>query len=228
MSPFLAWWVMPHYAITLARVCNREAGLRLLDVGTGNHSPSWIRRAVPACRCEGVAAEPWALDRRDEACLEKLHRLDAGAPGALASLPGPYDGIVFSHILEHVASPLDVVRAGAELVRPGGFMLIETPAPRSLSLPRLASGRWGFRGCLNFRDDETHREIVDLAAAARLLESLNWRVEGPRPSRAWRRIIAFPVLAAGCLVVKGFVPASLLWDVTGFASYLVGRRPITV
>jgi hypothetical protein len=36
--------------------------------------------------------------------------------------------------------------------------------------------------------------------------------------------VLLPAYALAGLVLRGYVPASVVWDVTGFAEYLVARR----
>jgi len=128
-----------------------------------------------------------------------------------------YDAVICSHILEHLRSPYTVALALAQKLKPGGILYIEVPSQRSLTLPKAEHGWLFFRGCLNFRDDETHRELVDVDRVAMELRDLGLQVAGPKNRRMWRRVLLFPFYCVGCLLTKGFVPASVLWDVTGFA-----------
>src|SRR5262249_23434042 len=95
---------------------------------------------------------------------------------------------------------------------------------RSLGLPRARDGWFGIKGVLNFRDDATHREMVDLSRLRATLEAKGFRVSPPRYRRLWRRCLLLPAYALAALVLRGYVPASVVWDVTGFAQYVVARR----
>jgi SAM-dependent methyltransferase len=46
---------------------------------------------------------------------------------ASAALAGGFDAVVFQHSLEHVAEPIDDLRAARELLRPGGILLVSLP-----------------------------------------------------------------------------------------------------
>lgn len=50
-------------------------------------------------------------------------------PGTLppAAKEGTYDGIIMSHVIEHVLSPVDVLTDVARFLAPGGVVCIETP-----------------------------------------------------------------------------------------------------
>lgn len=54
---------------------------------------------------------------------------------------GPFDAVVMLNVLEHLPDPQGVERRLAELVRPGGMVLIETWNAASL-VARLQGGRW--------------------------------------------------------------------------------------
>jgi len=105
------------------------AGKRALDVGCGGG----ILAEAMARRCHDVtgidlAAKPLGVAR--------LHALEAGvdnlvyreiATEALAQeQPGAFDVVTCMEMLEHVPDPAAVVRACAELARPGGWVFFST------------------------------------------------------------------------------------------------------
>ena len=101
----------------------------ILDVGCGGGilSESMARRAAHVTGID-LAAKPLGVAR--------LHALESGvsnvdyrevATEALAAeQPGTYDVVTCMEMLEHVPDPAAVVRACAQLVRPGGWVFFST------------------------------------------------------------------------------------------------------
>lgn len=61
----------------------------------------------------------------------------AAYQGSAEELPpelarGSYDGVVFSHVLEHISEPKLALSAAVQLLRPGGLLFIEVPNNGSL------------------------------------------------------------------------------------------------
>jgi hypothetical protein len=94
-------------------------------------------------------------------------------------------------------------------------------------MPRAAKGWFGVKGCLNFHDDPTHRSIVSLPRVKTLLAERGFQVERIRSRFLWRRILLLPAYLLAGLVLRGYIPASVVWDVTGFAQSLVAQRIVS-
>lgn len=219
------WLTYPHRLAFIRGKLPAKGGV-ILDVGCGNHSPRITKRYLPACTYHGIHDSRWNLDEADDRALDELFVLDLNVPGSLTAVrDDAYDAVICSHILEHISEPGRVLQELAGKVKCGGVLYVETPSERSLRLPRADRGWLVFRGCLNFDDDETHKELVEPEEMAVVLRDMGFLVDGPRDRRMWRRVLLFPFYCVGCLLFKGFVPASVLWDVTGFAKYLVALRP---
>ena len=105
------------------------AGKRVLDIGCGGGilSDSMARKG----------AEVLGIDLSTKALkVAQLHALEAGTAGvsyrevsaeALArEQPGSFDVVTCMEMLEHVPDPASVVRACAELVKPGGWVFFST------------------------------------------------------------------------------------------------------
>ena len=102
---------------------------RLLDVGSGRGDL-------------GVTLHEWdvtGLEPSPDACAEALARGVATVQGTLttATVQGPFDVLVFQHSLEHVAEPLDDLRAARGLLSAGGLVLISLPNFGSWQARRL-------------------------------------------------------------------------------------------
>jgi 2-polyprenyl-3-methyl-5-hydroxy-6-metoxy-1,4-benzoquinol methylase len=225
-SAVRAWLEVPHRFV-FARNHLARPGARVLDVGCGNHSPSITKKYFPACSYTGLDREPWNVDELDHRLMDEYIQGDLESPGCLATVPnGAFDVVICSHVLEHIDDPIDTASQLAAKLKPSGLMYIETPAKISLRLPHAAEGWMGVRGCLNFRDDETHKALVDLSMLARRLRAEGFRVSHVRRRFLWRRVLLLPGYVAAGLLMRGYIPASVVWDVTGFAQFaLVGGKP---
>lgn len=112
---------------------------RLLDVGCGNGRwAAWIRDNLPHWQVEGV-------EINSHAALEARRRFGLDVHiGDLEelSLPlGRYDMISFWHSLEHMPSPSAALGAAHCLLRPGGWIGVESPDIDSWEF-RLAQDSW--------------------------------------------------------------------------------------
>lgn len=112
----------------IASQCRLD-GARVVDVGCGGGilSDSMARRG----------AEVLGIDLSEKPLkVAQLHALEAGTPNVryrlvpvealAAEQPGLVDVVTCMEMLEHVPDPASVVRACAELVRPGGMVFFST------------------------------------------------------------------------------------------------------
>ena len=112
-------------------------GKKLLDVGAGDGKfLHFMRNAGFECRgtttsqrSARAAKELFGLD------LDLAETLD-GQLGA-----GPFDLLTYWHVFEHLEDPPAHERLWPELVRPGGYIVIEVPNVRSLGA-RLCYASW--------------------------------------------------------------------------------------
>jgi SAM-dependent methyltransferase len=100
----------------------RDDVLRVLDIGCGDgYSLTLIKAIFPSAVTHGVEVNPEAAAR-----ASGEHRIFVGDFFSL-DLPGPYDLIVSSHVVEHVADPVLFMQRVRELLTPGGIAIIDTP-----------------------------------------------------------------------------------------------------
>ncbi len=219
------WFEFPH-RLAAVEGALRRPGSVLLDVGCGNHSPSITKRHLPHVEYHGIDRENWNRDETDEAAIDRFFSLSIEDAQALATVPDDtYDAVICSHVLEHLHDPAPAAKALARKLRPDGVAYFEVPSRRSLNLPKAEHGWMGIKGCLNFFDDPTHTDWVDLADVADQLRAEGYRVTGPFPRRMRRRLALLPLYAAAGVAMRGYIPASIVWDAVGFADAILVRRP---
>jgi SAM-dependent methyltransferase len=146
----------------------KSGPLRLLDVGCADgRLLDWYRSSPAGARLETHGIE---LDGRAAAIARRRgHRVVEGRFEVDEELePGSFDLILAYHVIEHVADPLAFARRAAELLSPGGLLVVATPNWDSPDARRLA-GRWGGNHTprhWTLYDERTLRDLserVDLA-----------------------------------------------------------------
>ncbi|MCO4769966.1 MAG: methyltransferase domain-containing protein [Deltaproteobacteria bacterium] len=219
------WFEYPHRLRAVEHALKRP-GAVLLDVGCGNHSPSITKRHFPEVTYHGIDQENWNRDERDAEAIDRFFSVNIEDAEALASVEdGAYDALICSHVLEHLVDPVAAAAALVAKLKPSGVAYFEVPSRASLDLPKAEHGWMGVKGCLNFWDDPTHTEFVDIRDVAARLRQEGCTVTGPFPRRMKRRLALLPVYAATGIVLRGYVPASVLWDATGFAEGILVTPP---
>jgi 2-polyprenyl-6-hydroxyphenyl methylase / 3-demethylubiquinone-9 3-methyltransferase len=103
-------------------------GARVLDVGCG---AGLLSEALA-----GEGAEVTALDLSPELIdVAKLHLLESGrqvdyrlvsVEDLAAQMPGAFDAVTCMEMLEHVPDPGSILRACADLLKPGGMLFVST------------------------------------------------------------------------------------------------------
>lgn len=142
------WGARDHVGYTVAYGQRRDATLALLDEALAPGATVLDLAAAQGNFSLAMARRGWAVTWNDlRAELEGYVRLKAGAL-PLAYAPGnafelafarPFDAVLATEVIEHVAHPDDFLRRCAALVRPGGCIVVSTPngAYARNTLPRF-------------------------------------------------------------------------------------------
>jgi SAM-dependent methyltransferase len=130
------------------------------------------------------------------------------------------DAITCMHLVEHMHDIDWLMQESARLLKPGARMYIETPHPKSLSLPSLKRTPVNFT--FNFYDDPTHVRVVDIDTLDQAVRRAGLEVVVSGISRNWVFAASYPILF--------FLPASrqkytarIHW--LGWSAYLIAARP---
>ena len=121
-------------------------GQTLLDLGCGNGD------FLPAAReagwtVRGIDPDLQAMEVTRQRGLDaRVSSLDA-----LASLPERFDAITLSHVLEHLHDPAQTLADIHRLLRPGGWLYIDTP-----NIDSRGAARWG----VHWRGLDAPRHLV--------------------------------------------------------------------
>ncbi len=123
-----------------------KAGNRLLDIGCGNGD--FLARAKNAgWEVQGVETDRKAV----EVARKRGVVVHLDLPDALKGQYGSFDGITLSHVIEHIHDPQGLLRECHKLLKPGGWLWVETP-----NIDSLGSRRFG----KNWRGLEPPRHLV--------------------------------------------------------------------
>jgi 2-polyprenyl-3-methyl-5-hydroxy-6-metoxy-1,4-benzoquinol methylase len=104
-----------------------EQGRHLLDIGCG--SGDFLLRAKSAgWQVIGLDFDPKAV----EVAANKGLNVKLCRPDALDENSSQFDAITMAHVIEHVHNPLQMLKSCYHLLKPGGFLWIETPNLNSM------------------------------------------------------------------------------------------------
>jgi SAM-dependent methyltransferase len=184
---------------TLELLGQPQRDTRILEVGCG--SGEFLLRAagVPRVAAVGLDTEPTSVARCRSRGLE-AHCATLDDYATRADATRRFDWVVAFHCLEHVASPLELVRSMRSLLARGGSLLISTPlSPMSyenlwfdpLNHPPHHLTRWSAEGLVRLarRLDMTATVFMPSAGTAigRALRAQWMRGHGIRPySSRWQ------------------------------------------
>jgi SAM-dependent methyltransferase len=136
---------------------------RLLDVGAGSGGLAFWRGYLPPVRSD---LSMFAVDMKQGEYFDQYQgfqvcNLDTEP---ISFDDEAFEGVLASHVLEHVQDPAGLVRQFANKLRRGGVCYLEVPSWHTKELPkREAFADLGWPMTIsNFFDDCTHRETFQL------------------------------------------------------------------
>lgn len=139
LGRILARLVPPMGAVARRAVRGLPAGRRLLDVGCGNGhfvaeigTAGWHADGIDLDAVSVAAGRTLGLELEVQSVEERA-----------ASHPGAYDAVTLSHVVEHVAEPVEFLRSVRTLLRPGGVVWVATPNLHSTGHSRYGASWLG-------------------------------------------------------------------------------------
>lgn len=173
--------------------------LRVLDAGTGfGQYAYFIARSFPNAEVHAVDVKQDYLDN----ARRFLDQIPQGRRITLAyndltdlRAEGPFDFILSVDVMEHIEDDRAVFRNFARVLRPGGYVLINTPSDKGGSDVQ-GEGDTSFIE-EHVRDGYNMQELEDKLREAGLVPVRSIYTYGPYGSRAWRMLIKRPILMLG-------------------------------
>ena len=186
---------------------------RILDIGCGDF-PVITKKYFPLCQYYGVDKN---IPRYGFENMNKFYQIDLNKKG-LSEIPNNYfDVIIMSHIIEHLENGKYIVKKLVKKLRNDGIIYIETPSPLSINFPSM-------KGTLNFYDDKTHVRVYSIQELTTILTDNNLTVLSKGTRRSFKRILFFPIYSLGAILKWRFLPASVFYDLVGFANYIIAKK----
>jgi 2-polyprenyl-3-methyl-5-hydroxy-6-metoxy-1,4-benzoquinol methylase len=173
-------------------------GLRILDLGCGGgHNGALLKQAG--------AREVIGVELHAGAAGQARKRLDAVVQGDLAHLDlarlgdEPFDAILASDVLEHLAQPEEVLARALTRLRPGGVVVVSLPnVAHVVVFANLLMKRWPRRSSGIF--DRTHLRFFAKRDMVGLLEGAGLRVLRIQPYYT-----RYAAIRAACFVLSLYV-----------------------
>lgn len=163
----------------------------ILDVGAGEGTFLRSARLLRAdARLHAVDIfdylDPEILEERVDFKLCDLSRDPIPYPD------GTFDYVNCSHVLEHLVNPIGALKEIARVLKPGGYLYLETPDIRWASLPRIPF-LTSDDGTYNFWDDPTHVRPYSRPALRKAVEMAGMRSMRTFQARKWLHLAALPM-----------------------------------
>lgn len=214
---FLPFALAPKFTF-LGKAFKEKDAFRILDIGSGNHSPAHTKKLYPNCEYHGLdMGDAFVYDEADHAAMHRFYSLDL-TKLEYDEVPDNYfDFILMAHVLEHLPNGEQVLVKLVQKLRPGGYIYIEYPGERSTRLPSM-------RETLNFYDDETHVRVYNHKEVSNWLREAGLEVKSAGTRRSIPLLVLTPVRLVQALAKRGYVQGNVFWDLMGFAEYVFARK----
>jgi ubiquinone/menaquinone biosynthesis C-methylase UbiE len=195
---------------------NKE--FKLLDVGSGNHSASKTKSLFPNCEYHGIDLQKdFHNDERDYVAMHAFYEMDLTKLN-FSEIPDNYfDFIRMAHVIEHLKNGDEVIKGLLSKLKKGGYIYIEYPGKKSLTLPSMNE-------TLNFYDDPTHVRVYSVKEVAGILKENNFQIISSGTRRNPAFIAAMPFRVILSLIKRKKLVGNMFWDLLGFAEFVFARK----
>jgi len=139
-----------------------------------------------------------------------------------------FDLVIAEHVIEHIQDPLQFISEVIWICKPGGHFYIEAPSERALLLPGFPFKHEEFRS-LSYWDDPTHLgRPWSPQAFFRVTKLFGCTPVNVGYLYSLKSRLLLPLKLMYCLVQKDTRLEGSVWDAIGWASGLIGQKPLEV
>jgi len=197
-------------------------GLRILDIGCGNNSPTITKRWFAGSHYSGADIQRYNNSEAALAAIDDYYSLDMDGTGYDAIPDCSFDFVIVHHVLEHMHTPEATLASICSKLKPGGYIWIAFPSLRSLSLPSAK----GTLQTLQFCDDDTHVFVPGIRETSNILLKNDVKILHAGRSRDIPRMLLGALLLPWALVKKMFTGKLCigLQHILGFEDHVFGQR----
>jgi SAM-dependent methyltransferase len=199
-------------------VAGTPKGGRLLDLGSSDGGTlrhfAELRPDIQLASADiegSPTAYPWGTD---------FKRADFDSD-PLPWPTGSFDRITCMHVVEHLRDPAHLMREAFRLLKPGGSIYVETPAPHTVDL-ESAVGEAKGRVTVNFYDDPTHVRPVPVEEITRVSLAAGFRDVSTGVSRNVLFAASYPLFRIASRHSRHRYVAQHHW--TGWSVYAIARK----
>ncbi|MEL6770609.1 MAG: class I SAM-dependent methyltransferase [Bacteroidota bacterium] len=192
-----AWYVHRRLRALIARL-PQDRPINVLDAGTGfGQYAYFLLREFPQVRVHAVDIKDDYLDRAERFFKQTPYadRVSFGWRDLTAPQPetDAYDLILSVDVMEHIEDDRGVFRNFRQMLRPGGYVLVNTPSDLGGS-GITEEGQESFIG-EHVRDGYNVGELYEKLDTAGLTPVLHEYTYGRYGSAAWRLLVKWPIQA---------------------------------
>ncbi|MCX8091439.1 MAG: class I SAM-dependent methyltransferase [Verrucomicrobiae bacterium] len=205
---------VPKYGMVLDVGC---VGFRQVEIARLSGRHDLKHYGVDYCDLQASAPEGFVFARAD-----------------LNQEPLPYaddtfDLVVASHIIEHLAKPVEFFGDCLRICKPGGLVYFEAPSERSLMLPGMPFNHDAFHS-LSFYDDPTHcSRPWSPQSFHRLAKYYSCEPVEADYLFSWLHRLIWPVTLPVAIIARnGTLFMWTVWQVIGWAAFIIVRKPTKI
>jgi SAM-dependent methyltransferase len=203
------------------RILNNHFGNRnfkMLDVGAGNNSASFIKNYLPNVEYYGLdKTKNYNNNHEDFNLMVEFYEIDLLSLRFDAIKDRYFDAIVATHVIEHLETAQKPLELIYQKLKKGGLMYIEWPHPRSVKFPSM-------RNTLNFYDDPTHVRIYSTSEIETQFKNLGGQILSSGTVLNPLAVILLPIILAYRFIKRGYLHGPDFWYVFGFATHVLVKK----